>query len=74
MLQFDEGEWVYVTGRGNIFVTKMPESFPGNLTYRDVQIQGKTYWVIGVEMQAKNDTTLHKGRPVGILVQGPIKK
>lgn len=74
MLEFDIGEWVYVKGRGNIFVTKMPESFPHSLIYREVQILGKTYMVVGVEMQAKNDTTLHKGRPVGILIQGPIKK
>lgn len=73
MLKFNEGEWWKIAGRGNVFATKMPEFHPVSMLNTEVLIQGETYTVIGVEMTRQNDSSLFKGRSVGLLVRGPVK-
>lgn len=73
LLSFTEGEWFKIAGRGHVFATKMPEDYEGSLVKKDVLINGHQYTVTGVEMFATYDTSLFKGRSVGLLVRGPRK-
>lgn len=75
LLQFETGEWTYVSGRGNIFITQMPKTINYSLLDSDVIIQGKVYTVIGVEMPTQNwnmDMSLVEGRRVGLLIRGGV--
>lgn len=73
LLNFTEGEWFLISGRGNVFATKMPEDFDSSLLNKEVLINGHKYTVKGVEKFAVVDDSLYKGRKVGLLVRGPIK-
>jgi translation elongation factor EF-Tu-like GTPase len=73
LLNFQEGEWFKISGRGHVFSTKMPEDHDESLLNKEVMIQGHTYLVTGVEMFTVCDNRLYKGRPVGLLIRGNRK-
>lgn len=73
-LEFTEGEWHYISGRGHVFATKMPRDYPVSFLGKEVIIEGNKYIVRGIEMFAVADTSLFKGRDVGILVRGNRKE
>lgn len=73
MIEFTDGEWWKIAGRGNVYACKMPVTIEGTFLNSEVKIEGHVYFVTGIEMFALNDRTLHKGRSIGILVRGPRK-
>lgn len=73
LIEFTEGEWFKISGRGNVYSAKMPYSIDYSLLNKNVKIEGYEYLVTGVEMTRQLDSTLYKGRPIGLLVRGPRK-
>jgi hypothetical protein len=73
VIEFHQGEWFHIKGRGHVFATKMPQDHDKSLLGTDVKIGEFVYRVVGVEMQGLNDPSLTKGRAVGILVRGERK-
>jgi hypothetical protein len=72
-IEFVDGEWFKIAGRGNVFATNMPVSIDYSLRNKTVIIQGHEYLVTGVELQATLDSGLYKGRKIGLLVRGDVK-
>lgn len=72
-LDFVADEWFEIRGRGNVATFKNGEQLPPRMSARDlvnryVRIDGKEYFVTGVETHA----TYHYSRssPFGLLIRG----
>lgn len=74
-LEFNEGEWFNIHGRGNVFSTKNPfecKDF-SHIFETFVIIKGNSYYVTGIEYFAIQ-LPYPKGHSIGLLVRGPIKE
>ena len=74
MVEFNEGEWFRIAGRGYVFATtnKTDRTDFKDILNNTVLIQGNEYYVIGEEQRGY--TSSRKGGLIGLLVKGPKKE
>jgi hypothetical protein len=74
VMTFNEGDWLQIAGKGNVFSTTMPRDFEGVLIGQEVTIKGHNYTVANIEMTGiLHRNFLTKGKALGLIINGPRK-